>query len=108
MHGAATSLPNKISFFKKTCLELKSDVISFAYRGFTQSDGARACTRGIAKDIEAISKFFSETVEAESENYQVETILWGKSFGCSTAILAKLAKPELHQILILESPFTSV
>jgi len=65
MHGARVYLPSKIPFFMKLCLEMQADVIAFAYRGFTHSDGPKTCTKGIALDIKAIGKFFDTAVVAE-------------------------------------------
>ena len=40
---------------------------------------------------------------------QVETILYGKSFGCSMAIESyEVARAGLHETVVLESAFTSV
>ena len=55
MHGTRVYLPNKINFFKQLCRELQSDVVAFAYRGFSHSDDAHPDEAGFVRDIDAIS-----------------------------------------------------
>ena len=60
MHGTRVYLPVKVDFFKTLSIEMKADVIVFAYRGFGLSDGNYAPNEdGIIRDIDAITAFFS-------------------------------------------------
>ena len=53
-------MPVKVNFFKTLSIEMKADVIVFAYRGFGLSDGNDAPNEdGIMRDIDAITAFFS-------------------------------------------------
>ena len=84
---------------------MKADVVAFAYRGFSHSEGHLPSEDGIMLDIDAITEFYKTYVSRLGE---AETILWGKSFGCATSIVATLSEPELFETIVLESPFTSV
>ena len=67
---------------------MKADVITFAYRGFSHSDGHLPNEDGIMLDIDGITEFYKTYVSRLGD---VETILWGKSFGCATSIVATLS-----------------
>ena len=83
-------------------------MICLSYRGFSLSDGDRPSTQGIFSDIEAMTEFFEKAVEQKGGSAEVQTILWGKSFGCATAIVAKLSSTHVFENVVLESPFTNV
>lgn len=110
MHGTRVLLSRKIRFFTQQSRELKSDVVAFAYRSFTHSDPApeRLTEEQFGFDIDAITTHFEQLVTERGGPSNVESILWGKSFGCATAIVTHLSKAYLHEQIVLESPFTSV
>ena len=39
MHGNATSLQDMVYYMNQTAFNMKADVVCFAFRGYTQSDG---------------------------------------------------------------------
>ena len=108
MQGTKSLLHKKLPYLKQVCIRLKADVITIAYRGFSESDGGTPNEAGIMLDIDAITECFEKIVSSMKSSNQVETILWGKSFGCATSIVSHLKARYLHEKLILESPFTSV
>ena len=63
MHGSRVFLPNKLRYFTEMACELKADIIAFAYRGFSYSDGSNPNEHGIKIDIETITKFFEQFVK---------------------------------------------
>ena len=87
---------------------LQAEIICFAYRGFSDSDRAKYNEQEIAKDVEAITSYFAKLVKDMGGDERVEALIWGKSFGCATAIQSLGLQPDLYDIAVLESPFTSV
>ena len=75
------------------CRQLESDVIAFAYRSFSLSDEGNPNEQGFMTDVDAITAFFAKAVSENGGASHVESILWGQSFGCATAIVANLALP---------------
>ena len=108
MHGTRVFLPSRIKFFTRAACELQTDIVAFAYRGFGLSDGDMPHETGIRKDIEAITHHFQQFVARKGGASKVETLLWAKSFGCCGAIIAHLSRPNLHEQIVLESPFTTI
>ena len=89
MHGTRVFLPNKVRFLTKMSQELKADIIAFAYRGFSHSSQAADLSEvAFHHDVDAISSFYNSVIEQEVGPATIETLLWGKSFGCSTALVA--------------------
>ena len=88
MHGTRVYLPNKIRFFTNLCQELQTDVIAFAYRSFSLSDEGHPNEAGFMTDVDAITRYFTKAVEEKGGSEIVETVLWGKSFGCATSLYA--------------------
>ena len=105
-HGTRVYLPNKVDFFRRLSLHLRADIIAFAYRGFTDSDGRHHSEEGCLRDIDAISSYFAEQVKTIDSD--VDVILYGKSYGCAVSLVAALSFPQVYDVIILESPFTSV
>mmetsp|Transcript_22112 Transcript_22112/g.29549 ORF Transcript_22112/g.29549 Transcript_22112/m.29549 type:complete len:98 (+) Transcript_22112:309-602(+) len=97
MHGTRVYLPNKVRFFVEQASEMQADIVAFAYRGFSLSDGDTPYEAGIRIDTEAITHHFQQLVNKEGGLESVEALIWGKSFGCCTAILAALSRPKLHE-----------
>ena len=62
MHGTRVFLPRKVPFFSELASEMRSDIIAFAYRGFSHSDGGEPDENGIRLDIEAITDYFEQVV----------------------------------------------
>ena len=109
MHGTGVYLPKKIPFFTTICRNLQADIIVFAYRGFSYSDGVTPRgVDGITRDSEAITAYFAKAIEERGGPRNVEAIMWGKSFGCSTALSSHLKNTSMHETLVLEAPFTNV
>ena len=108
MHGTRVYLPNKVRFFVELSSEMAADIIAFAYRGFSLSDGDVPNETGIRLDTEAISHYFEQVVQREGGAEQVDALLWGKSFGTCTTTVAALSRPHLYEKVILESPLTTV
>lgn len=62
MHGKGASLQDTYYWMVRTSKNLKVDVICFAYRGFTQSEGSPT-DAGVLKDSEAIIQFTKSVKE---------------------------------------------
>ena len=86
---------------------MQADIISFAYRGFSNSDGQVPYEAGIRRDIAAINSYFKQVIDKEGGPDKVSTLIWGKSFGSCTTITACLHQPKLFGKVILESPLTT-
>ena len=62
MHGTAVYLPNKINYLNRKSMQLKADIVAFAYRGFSLSDGQEPTETGIMTDCNAINDYFSNYI----------------------------------------------
>ena len=82
MHGKGAYLPDCYYWMARVSKKLKVDVVCFAYRGFSQSDGAPTDS-GVEKDSQAIIQY----VQRVRGDYQ-KVYLWAKSLGCAIAIKA--------------------
>ena len=107
MHGTTTYLPNKIDYFVNLSKELKTDVLCFPYRGFSYRDHGVPSEPAFLLDSEAMTEYFAKLVEEKGGVNAVEPIMFGRSWGCSTALSSLLSKADLYEILILEGAFTS-
>ncbi len=65
MHGVGVFLPNRVKYLVQMSFKLKTDIIVFAYRGFSQSDVGENTKDAFELDIEAIANYFSTLVHNE-------------------------------------------
>ena len=106
-HENAGPLGIRLDNFEVLNSESKVDILAFAYRGYTDSDGTPT-EEGIKSDTHAIMKYVKDTL---SEQY-VDSggiFLLGRSLGGAVAVEA-LTDDTMDMIdgVILENTFTSI
>ena len=112
MHDRGVFLPHKVKVWTSQCLNLKSDMMIFGYRGFWPSDPRKPSEKEILMDMIAMMNYFQETYKGKN----VQRVLWGKALGAAVATAGALGhnrkKDEehvpVHDTLVLESPFISL
>lgn len=62
MHGKGAAMNNVYFWMTRTAKNLQADVVCFAYRGFTQSEGSPS-DAGVQKDAEAMIQFTKSVKE---------------------------------------------
>lgn len=103
MHGTRSRLYLKARFLKRIVSAFKCEVIAFALRGFSQSDGKNPTEKGLQIDVMAIAEYINQ-IKGEYD----EVILWGKSFGGATSIYMAVNTDIKFKHIILESAYTSM
>ena len=84
LHETGIYLPQRIKYFNRVSMSLRTDIVVLTYRGFWMSEGVEPTETGIMTDCNTILDNFAEYLTFGKPYDQ--RILYGKSFGCAAAI----------------------
>eukprot|EP00347_Sterkiella_histriomuscorum_P019586 403341064 len=103
LHENAGNLGLRLSYFQMQYKELGVNILAFAYRGYTYSEGYPN-EQGLQKDAHAIVDFIQNSPLIDKS----QLILQGRSLGGAVAIYMASQYPTLFRGMIVENTFTSM
>ena len=108
MHENAGNIGLRMEMFRNYIERLNVNVLSMAYRGYSESDGTPN-EAGLKKDADAIIEFLKKPPAAYREMFDPDLLfLQGRSLGGAVAIYMGHRSPEAFKGLIIENTFTSI
>jgi fermentation-respiration switch protein FrsA (DUF1100 family) len=103
MHENAGNIGLRLDFYEALFHELKVNVVTFAYRGYSDSEGHPTET-GLKLDADAIVDYVNNEPMINKQTVFIQ----GRSLGGAVALYTAAKYPHMFRGVIVENTFTSM